>query len=458
MRTRRREAVATVGLPPGPRGNIVLGSIGDLYRDRLRFVLDVARTYGDVAQYRVAHMRMYQVNHPVGVGRLLHDNHRNYSKDVATFGTLRLILGNGLFTSDGDFWRRQRRLAQPAFHRRRVATFGELMTEATLAMLWRWRPSVAQGLPLDVATEFMHLTLEVATRSLFSTSVERDVDAIGRAITTLLNEVTFRFTFPFYPPLNVPTPRNRRFLAARATLDDVIYGIIAERRRRPGEHDDLLALLMEARDEETGEGMSDKQLRDEVITLFVAGHETTANALTWASYLLSTHVAVARKLRAEVDEALQGRIPTLSDLPNLAYTRMVVDETLRLYPPAWITNRRAIEDDTICGYRIPADAIVSISPYVTHRDPALWENPEGFDPERFAPERSAGRLHYAYFPFGGGPRQCIGKDFALVEAMLVLTLLAQHYELHLVPGRRVETVAMATLRPRYGMWMAAHPR
>jgi cytochrome P450 len=369
-----------------------------------------------------------------------------------------LILGNGLFTSDGDFWRRQRRLAQPAFHRRRVAAFGDLMTDATLAMLERWRPSMAQRQPLDVATEFMHLTLEVATRALFSTSVERDVDAIGHAITTLLNEVTFRFTFPFYPPLKVPTPRNRRFLAARATLDDVIYGIIAERRRRPGEHDDLLALLMEARDEETGEGMSDKQLRDEVITLFVAGHETTANALTWASYLLSTHVAVARKLYAEVDEGLQGRIPTAADLPNLPYTRMVVDETLRLYPPAWITNRRAIQADTICGYRIPADAIVSISPYVTHRDPTLWDNPESFDPERFAPECAAVRPHYAYFPFGGGPRQCIGKGFALMEATLVLALLAQHYELHLVPGRRVETVAMATLRPRYGMWMTAHPR
>src|SRR5918997_10114 len=389
--------VARGRVPSGPRGNRVLGSIGDIYRDRLRFVLDTARTYGEVAQYRVAHMRVYQVNHPEGVGRLLHDNHRNYSKDVPTFGTLRLFLGNGLFTSDGDFWRRQRRLAQPAFHRRRVATFGELMTDATLAMLERWRPSVAQRQPLDVATEFMHLTLEVATKALFSTSVERDVDAIGRAITTLLSEVTFRFTFPFYPPLKVPTPRNRSFLAARATLDGVIYGIIAGRRRRPGEHDDLLALLMEARDGETGEGMSDRQLRDEVITLFVAGHETTANALTWASYLLSTHVAVPRKLRAEVDESLQGRVPTAADQPSLPYTRTVVDETLRLYPPAWITNRRAIQDDTICGYRIPADAILSISPYVTHRDPTLWKNPEGFDPERFAPERSAGRPHYAYF-------------------------------------------------------------
>ncbi len=445
-------------VPPGPRGNVVLGSIGDIYRDRLRFVLEVARTYGDVVQYRVAHLRMYEVNHPAGVEHLLHDKHRNYSKDVPTFGTLRLFLGNGLFTSDGEFWRRQRRLAQPAFHRRRVATFGDLMTDATREMLDRWQPRAERGQPLEVAREFMRLTMEVVTRALFSTSVERDVDTIGRAIATLLKEVTFRFTFPFYPPLRVPTPRNRRFLAARAALDRIVYRIIAERRRRPAEHDDLLAILMEARDEQTGEGMSDRQLRDEVITLFLAGHETTANALTWASYLLSTHVEPARRLRAEVDETLRGRAPTAADVPNLTYTRMVIDETLRLYPPAWVTSRRAIEDDTVCGYRIPADATVSISPYVTHRDPTLWENPEGFDPERFVPEGSAGRPHYAYFPFGGGPRQCIGKGFALMESTLVLALLAQRYELHLMPGRRVETEAVATLRPRYGMWMTAHPR
>jgi cytochrome P450 len=444
--------------PRGPRGNVLLGSIGDIYRDRLSFVLDMARIYGDVVQYRVAHMRMYQINHPEGVERLLHDNHRNYSKDVPTFGTLKLFLGNGLFTSDGEFWRRQRRLAQPAFHRRRVAAFGELMTEATEEMLERWQARATPGQPLDAATEFMRLTMEVVTRALFSTSVERDVETIGRAIATLLNDVTFRFTFPFYPPLRVPTPRNRRFLAARATLDGIVYRIIAERRRRPAEHDDLLALLMEARDEQTGQGMSDKQLRDEVVTLFLAGHETTANTLTWTSYLLSTHVAVERRLRAEIDETLKGRVPTAADVPNLTYTRMVIDETLRLYPPAWITNRRAIEDDTVCGYHIPADATVSISPYVTHRDPTLWENPEGFDPDRFAPERAAERPHYAYFPFGGGPRQCIGKGFALLESTLMMALLVQRCSLHLVPGRRVETEAMATLRPRYGMWMTAHPR
>lgn len=449
---------AAARTPTGPRGNVLLGCAGDVYRDPLRFVLDVARTHGAVAQYRVAHVRMYQISHPAGVQRVLHDNHRNYSKDVPTFGTLKLIVGNGLFTSDGDFWLRQRRLMQPAFHRRRVAAFGELMTNATLEMLKRWRSQMAHEQPLDLAAEYTRLTLEVATRALFSTSVAADVGRIGQAITVLLNDVTFRFAFPFYPPLRVPTIRNRRFVTARATLDEIVYGIIAERRRHPGQHDDLLAMLMEARDEETSEGMSDRQLRDEVITLFIAGHETTANALTWAGYLLSTHVEVARRLRAEVDEKLGGRVPTAADLPELSYTRMVLDETMRLYPPVWVTDRCAIGEDVVCGYRIPAGATVSISPYATHHDPAFWENPEGFDPERFAPENAAGRPHYAYFPFGGGPRQCIGKGFALLEATLVLALLAQRLDLRLVPGRRVEPLAMATLRPRHGLWMTANLR
>jgi len=440
-------------VPPGPRGNVVFGSIGDIYRDRLRFVLETARTYGDVAQYRVAHTRVYQVNHPEGVGRLLHDNHRNYSKDVPTFGTLRLFLGNGLFTSDGEFWRRQRRLAQPAFHRRRVATFGDLMTGATREMLDRWQPRAERGQPLEVATEFMRLTMEVVTRALFSTSVERDVETIGRAITTLLNDVTFRFTFPFYPPLRVPTPRNRRFLAARATLDGIVYRIIAERRRRPAEHDDLLAMLMEARDEQTGEGMSDKQLRDEVITLFVAGHETTAVALAWAWHLLAEHPDAAERVRAEQAGALGSRAPTTADLPQLPYARMVIDEAMRLYPPAWVTNRQALADDEICGYRIPAGAIVLISPYVMHRHPAYWEHPERFEPERFTPERSAGRPHYAYFPFGGGPRQCIGKGLALMEAQLILGAVAQRFRLGHLPGHVVEPQALVTLRPRGGLPM-----
>jgi cytochrome P450 len=445
-------------VPTGPRGNVVLGCVTDVFRDPLRFVLDVAGAHGDVASYRVAHVRMYQINSPQGVQRVLHDNHRNYSKDVATFETLRSIAGNGLFTSDGSSWLRQRRLMQPAFHRRRVAAFGELMTDATQSMLERWRPRVAEGRPIDVAAEFTRLTLEVVTRALFSVSVDSEVDRIGRAITVLLNDVTFRFTFPFYPPLKVPTPRNRRFLAARATLDRIVYGIIADRRRDPGEHDDLLAVLMEARDEETGEGMSDRQLRDEVITLFIAGHETTANALTWAAYLLSTHAGVGRLLRTEVDETLGDRVPTVADVPELTYTRMVLDETLRLYPPVWVTDRKAVEADVVCGYRIPAGVTVAISPYAVHHDPKLWENPEGFDPERFAPENSAGRPHYAYFPFGGGPHQCIGKGFALLETTLVLALLAGRYRLDLVPGRRVEPVASATLRPRAGVWMMACPR
>jgi cytochrome P450 len=456
--TLRREA-------PGPRGRPLLGSLLEFRRDKLGFLREVAR-FGDVARYRVATVTFYQVNHPDGVRRVLQENNRNYGKGEMTRGGLGPLLGEGLFISEGDTWLRQRRLMQPVFHRRSVAAFGELMTGATLAMLDRWEPSVKAGTPLDVSAEMARLTLDVATEALFSSHVGEEPNAIARAVTTLVEDVSFRFEVPFYPPLRVPTPHNRRVRAALCTLDGAVYRIIEERRRRGGGGEDLLALLMEARDEETGRGMSDKQLRDEVITLFLAGHETTATALAWAFYLLAKHPEAERRLRAELDEVLGSngarRAPTIADLPRLPYARMVVDETMRLYPPVWITNRVALADDAILNYRIPKGAFVALSPYVLHRHPDLWERPEGerpeeFDPERFSPERSAARPRYAYFPFGGGPRQCIGKAMALVEAQLVLATVAQRCRLRLSSDRPVELQALATLRPRGGLPMVPEP-
>jgi len=295
---------------------------------------------------------------------------------------------------------------------------------------------------------------------LFSAKVTDETNAIGQAITTIMGNIEFRYVVPFYPSVSVPTPRNRRHLAALRTLDQIVYGILHERRRHPRPADrsgDLLSLLIEARDEETGEGMSDKQLRDEVLTLFVAGHESTANALAWTFYLLSQHPEAERRLRAELAEALAGGTPTVADLPNLPYTRMVIEESMRLYPPAWIMIRSAVADDEICGYRIPANATVLISPYVIHRLPAFWEAPAEFDPERFTPERSAGRPPFAYFPFGGGPHQCIGKGYALQAAQLILATVAQRFRLRLAPGQAVEPQALLTLRPRGGLPMTAHP-
>jgi cytochrome P450 len=437
---------------PGPRGNPVVGSMFEFQRDRLGFILKLALRYGDVVKYRLANLSLYQVNHPEGVQRILQENNHNYIKGTS-FDLIRYFAGNGLFTSEGEFWLRQRRQMQPVFHRQRLAGFGELMTRLTLEMLERWQPKAAEGHPLDIFQEMTHLTMQIVTGALFSSSVPGPLPEIEKAITTVLADIAYRFDVPFYPPYPVPTPRNRRTLAAQGVIDKAIYAIIEERRRHPVESNDLLALLMEARDEETGEGMSDKQLHDEVLTLFIAGHETTANALSWAWYQLSMHPEVERRLRHELDSVLNGRLPTPDDLPRMPYARMVIDETLRLHPPAWITDRTAVNDDVIRGYPIPAGATVSVSPYVVHRLPDYWENPEAFDPERFSPERSAGRAPFAYFPFGGGPHQCIGKGFSLMEAQLILATVVQHYRLELVPGHPVEGLAQTTLRPRYGICM-----
>jgi len=263
---------------------------------------------------------------------------------------------------------------------------------------------------------------------------------------------------PFYPSLRWPTPRNRRVLAAMRTVDDVVLGIVEQRRRTGEERDDLLGMLMEARDEGTGQAMSDKQLRDEVVTIFVAGHETTAVLLTWVFYLLSQHPDVESRLHAELTAVLGGRAPSMADVPNLRIARMVIDETLRLYPPAWITNRQAVAADEVCGRHIPAGAVVGISPYVMHHLPAYWPEAERFDPQRFASDAAHTRPRFAYMPFGGGPHQCIGNSFALMEATLILACVAQRYRLRLPPGAAVTPKPQATLRPAGGLPMRLDPR
>jgi len=458
--TTRSGRSSTASKAQGPRGNPVLGSMRDFQRDKLGFIQSLTR-YGDVARYRMAHLTWYQVNHPDGVRRVLQENNRNYGKGALTLGIFKPVVGEGLLTSEGALWLRQRRLMQPVFHRRSVATFGSLMTDETLAMLERWRPAMQNGTTLDVPAEMARLTLAIATTSLFHAHVGEEPGAIARAVNTLVEDLGYRFEVPFYPPPRVPTPRNRRLRAALRTVDRAVYGIIAERRRGGGDEDDLLALLMSARDEETGEGMGDRQLRDEVITLFLAGHETTANALSWAFYLLATHPDAERRLRDELDEVLGTdggrRVPTLEDLPRLAYTKMVVDETLRLYPPAWITNRQAIAGDEVLGHRIPTGDFVMLSPYVLHRHPDYWTNSDAFDPERFAPGRADGRPRFAYFPFGSGPRQCIGQGMALVEAQLVLATVLGRCRLRPTSDEPVEAEALATLRPRGGLPMTVEP-
>ncbi len=449
---------ATLPLPPGPRGHFLFGSMADLQRDRLKFATDLALNYGDVAMFRMGPLPLYMVYHPNGIRHVLVDNKRNYTKDTPVFGLLKGLLGNGLLLSEGEFWLRQRRLMQPMFHRERIAGFGRIMTGAAQKALESWQPAAAEGRVVDISREMMRLTLDVACRSLFSMDIMGKASAIARSVDLVLEDFIFRFDHPFYPPANVPTLRNRRYRAAVAELDRIVYGMIAARKGAVEQPGDLLSLLMEARDEETGEAMTDKQMRDELVTLLIAGHETTANALTWALYLLSTHPDVERRLHAEIETVLGGHAPEAADLPKLEYTRMVVDETMRLYPPAWITNRMTVADDAVCGYRIPKGATISICPYVTHRLPEFWENPEGFDPERFTLEKVKARPMFAYFPFGGGPRMCIGKNFALTEAPLVLATILQRCRLDLCPGREVRKRPLVTLRPEGGLPMTVHYR
>lgn len=332
------------------------------------------------------------------------------------------------------------------------------MTDAAELMLDRWRTHAEQGRAVDVFSEMMRLTLEIVGRTLLSSDVSGDTDAVGQAVTILREHVNYRAMRLFTLPERFPTPRNLRFKRALRTVDTVVYGMIEERRRAGRDTGDLLSMLLLTRDEETGEGMSDKQLRDEVMTIFLAGHETTASVLAWTWYLLSAHPEVEGRLHDELSQVLDGRPPTFEDLPHLKYTRMVIEESIRLYPPAWSVGRTAIADDEIGGYRIPANSQVTLSPYVTHRHRAFWENPERFDPERFTPERVAERPRYAYFPFGGGPRQCIGNEFAMMEAQLILAMVAKTYRLRQIPGHPVEPEPVITLRPRHGVLMDVHKK
>lgn len=431
--------------PPLLAGRPMVGSLFELTRDRLAFLRRLA-WLGSVARFRMFNLTIYHISEPEAIQHVLQDNARNYAKGKL-FDPMRSLVGNGLFLSEGDFWLRQRRLMQPAFHQRRLAALVDGMALETQVSLERWAKAAAAGQEINLAEETNALAMRVVTRALFSSGLSGGEKRLGEAITILVDEIAFRFEAPFYPPLSFPTPRNRRTQAAVRAIDAEVYAIINRRRANPEVKDDLLAMLMDARDEEDGKAMTDQQLRDEALIMFAAGHETTANAMAWAFFELQRHPHVLAKLRAELVEVLAGRTPTAADLPHLAYTRMVIEEVLRLYPPVYITNRQALKDDVIGGFHIPAGALLSVSPYAIQRDPRFWQDPESFDPERFSPQADSKRPRFTYFPFGGGPRQCIGKDFALYEAVVVLAMAAQRFDWQLAPGAEVRPLLRATFRP-----------
>lgn len=454
----RRAIPEGARLAPMPKTSGPLGHVGNMRRDALRFFLESRNQFGDVVRLRLGPMTAHLVAHPEHVRHVVQEGHRIYTKNTRGYEKMKLILGLGLLTSDGEFWLRQRRIAQPAFHRERIEAFAGAMVRAADDMLDSWAPYAERGEALDVHVEMNRVALRIVSETLLGRDVSSEATVIGRALAYVLEDINDRIQSMWDLPLAVPTRRNRLFRQHRAALDRVVREMIEERRKRDSAGTDLLGLLMDSRDEETGERMTDEQLRDEVMTMFLAGHETTANGLAWTLYLLSKNPHAARRLREEVDTVLGDRAPAIADLPKLQWTSMVIKEGLRLYPPAWLIARSPSDDDEIGGYFVPKGSLVFVSPYVTHRHPEVWEDPEGFDPERFAPEREAQLPRFAYFPFAGGPRQCIGNRFAMVEAQLVMARIAQRYRLDLVPGHPVIPEPTVTLRPREGLAMTPYAR
>jgi cytochrome P450 len=430
-----------------------VGSAGEFRANPLALLTRSIQQHGDVVRLNLVRTA-FIVNHPDGVRHVLHDHHLNYKKNFV-YDRLQSMLGNGLLTSKGDFWKRQRKLAQPAFHRQRIKGFAELMATHTARMLERWKAQAASRKPFDVHHEMMRLTFTIIGEALFSLNLEEGAAEVGRALHDALEIQQRRFTAFFIPPKALPTPDNLRFAASMKVLDGVVEDIIQRRRATSDVGNDLLGMLMAARDEETGEAMDNRQLRDEVMTMVLAGHETTANALSWVFYLLSKNPAVARRVQQEAREVLQGRAPVMEDVPNLRYAQQVIEESMRLYPPAWIIGREAVEDDVIQGRRIPKGSSILLVPFTTHRHKDFWDNPEGFDPDRFTPEQSQGRHRYAYFPFAAGPRMCIGDGFARMEMPIILAMVAQRYSLQLEPGFVPELDPVVTLRPGNGIQVTA---
>jgi cytochrome P450 len=437
--------------PPGPPSGRWRGSFFQYSRDPLTFLPEAIHTYGDVIGLRFLKFRIYFLNHPDMIEDLLVTQARKFEKGRVLKANKRLF-GKGLLTSEGDFWLRQRRLAQPAFHRSRINSYAEAMVQYADSLVKTWK----DGELRDIHVEMMGLTLQIVGKTLFGVEVTGEVQEVGHALEALM-ELNSDFRRLMLVPGWMPTLTNIRAELAIRRLDKIIYKIIKQRRGSGEDRGDLLSMLLQAQDED-GSHMSDTQLRDEALTIFLAGHETTAVTLSWTWWLLAQHPEVEAKLHRELDSVLNGRTPTLDDLPSLRYTDRVITESMRLYPPAWGMARMAVEDTELAGYKIRKGSGVTVSQWAVHRDPRWFDEPLEFRPERWEGDLAKRLPRFAYFPFGGGPRQCIGNTFALMETALVLATIAQQFRFNIVPEHPVVPIASITLRPRYGIKVVLEKR
>jgi cytochrome P450 len=435
---------------PGPRGRPFLGVMPEMVSDMLGLFTRTAREYGGIAQFQLLNKSYLLVTNPDYVKYILQDNYKNYIRGRSV-ETGRVLLGNGLPLIDGEFWLRERRMLQPAFHRERLGKLVNTVTAVIDEFMQDWSARAKKNQILDLDDEMMRLTLTAIIKSMFSSPIDEKIPSLSHAFQAASKFMLSRSQQMIQLPLSVPLPRHLEYNRALNILNDTIYPLIADGRKHP--KDDLLGMMLEMRDADSGEGFSDQQARDEVVTIFFAGHETTAATLAWAFYLLSQHAEVEERLRAEVQSVLHGSAPAFADLPKLVYMQQVINEVLRLYPAAYLFAREAILDDVLDGYPIPAKTLIFISPYVGHRDPKYWPDPERFDPERFVPEQVASRPRHLYYPFGEGPHVCIGNNFAVMEMQLILAMTLQRFRLRLVPNHPIALHPEATLRPKYGMKM-----
>ncbi len=449
--------------PPQLDGPWPAGGIKYFAEDKLKFLEEQVPKYAGLFEIKSFFFgkvgdfdRMYIVSDPDYVQHIMQKNNKNYRKGHA-YGELKHLLGNGLLTSEGDFWRKQRRLIQPAFHRERLSGFANIMVEEAQQIIDKWK-ALPEGSSVNLSRDMMEMTLQIICRAMFSSDVAHLVDEVNREFHFANEKLISRITNPLALPLWFPTPSNIKEKQSYEAIRSIVDGIIEKRRKTTERYDDLLAMLMEMEDEDTGERMSDRQLTDEVVTMFLAGHETTGVALTWLFHALDENPEVEKKLRLEEKRVLNGREPNMMDIRALPYTKMVIDETLRLYPPAWLIGRQSLGDDMLGSYSILKDTNCLIPVYAIHRDKRYWDEPLEFRPERFSAESSKGRHKFVYFPFGGGPRQCIGNNFALMEMQLTVPMILREFSLSKPKGFKFKKDPLITMRPEPEMKMEIEKR